>query len=67
MGLLRAINKLSLIGKLKLRESLDKMMKSIKFMLQSQLSKLSEIADCIKVSRHLFVKCDILVCPVALT
>ena len=36
MGLLRAINKLSLISKLILLESLDKMVISLKFMLQSQ-------------------------------
>ena len=39
MGLSEAINKRSLIRKLKLLESLDKMVKSLKFMLQSQVSK----------------------------
>ena len=38
MGLSRAINKLSLISKLMLLESLDKIVKSLKFMLQSQVS-----------------------------
>ena len=39
MGLSRDINKLSLISRLLLLESLDKMVKSLKFMLQSQVSK----------------------------
>ena len=39
MGLSEAIYKRSLIRKLKLLESLDKMVKSLKFMLQSQVSK----------------------------
>ena len=39
MGLSRDISKLSLISKLILLESLDKMVKSSKFMLQSQVSK----------------------------
>ena len=39
MGLSRDINKLSLIRKLILLESLDKMVKSLKFILQSQVSK----------------------------
>ena len=39
MGLSRDINKLSLIRKLVLLESLDKMVKSLKFILQSQVSK----------------------------
>ena len=39
MGLSQAIiNKLSLVSKLKLLESLDKMVKSLKFMLQSQVA-----------------------------
>ena len=36
MSLLRAINKLSLISRLKLLESLDNMVKSLKLMFQSQ-------------------------------
>ena len=47
MGLSRDINKLSLISRLILLESLDKMVKSLKFMLQSQVNKWSEIADCL--------------------
>ena len=47
MGLSRAINKLSLISKLILLESLDKMVKSLKFVLQSHVSTWSEIADCL--------------------
>ena len=39
MGLSQAINKLSLISKLKSLESLDKMVKSLKFMLQSKVSE----------------------------
>ena len=39
MSLSRDISKLSLISKLILLESLDKMVKSSKFMLQSQVSK----------------------------
>ena len=38
MGLSQAINELSLISKLILLESVDKMVKSLKFMLQSQVS-----------------------------
>ena len=53
MNLSQAINKLSLIGKLEFLESSDKMAKSLKFMLQSQVSKLSEIADCLTFSRGL--------------
>ena len=65
MGLLQAINKLSLISKLiLLLESLDKMMK---FMLQSQVSTSSEITDCLTILRRLFVKCEIPVCSAALT
>ena len=52
MGLSQALNKLSLISKLKLLESLDKIMKSLKFILQSQLNKLSEIADCLTFLRR---------------
>ena len=55
MGLSRDINKLSLISKLILLESsLDKMVKSLKFMLQLQVSKWSEIADCLTFLRRLF-------------
>ena len=65
MGLLQAINKLSLISKLiLLLESLDKMMK---FMLQSQVRTSSEITDCLTFLRRLFVKCEIPVCSAALT
>ena len=39
MDLSRDVNKLSLISKLILLESLEKMVKSLKFMLQSQVSK----------------------------
>ena len=39
MGLSRAINKLSLLSKLKSLESLDKIVISLKFMLQSQVRK----------------------------
>ena len=68
MGLSRAINKLSLINKLiLLLESLDKMMKSLKFMLQSQVSKWSKRADCLTFLRRLFAKCEIPVGLVALT
>ena len=45
MNLSRAINKLSLISKLILTESFDKMIELLKFMLQSQVSKSSELAD----------------------
>ena len=45
MGLSRDINKFSLISKLILVESLDKILKLLMFMLQSQVSKWSEIAD----------------------
>ena len=46
MSLLRYVNKLYLISKW--LESLDKMMKSLEFMLQSQVIKLSELlADCL--------------------
>ena len=67
MALSRAINKLSSISKLKSLESLEKMVTSLKFMLQSQVSKQSEIADCLKFLKHLFVKCEIPICSVALT
>ena len=53
MGLSRDISKLSLISKLILLESLDKMVKSSKFMLQSQVSKWSVIADCLTFLRCL--------------
>ena len=55
MSLSWDISKLSLISKLILLESLDKMVKSSKFMLQSQVSKWSEIADCLTFLRRLFV------------
>ena len=67
MGLSRDISKLSLRSKLILLESLDKMVKSTKFMLQSQVSKWSEIADCLTFLRRVFVKCEIPICPAALT
>ena len=67
MGLSRDISKLSLISKLILLESLDKMVKSSKFMLQSQVSKWSEIADCLIFLIRLFVKCEIPICSAALT
>ena len=57
MSLSGAINKLSLINELKLLESLDKKVISLKFFLQSQVSKLSEIADGLTFLRPLFVKC----------
>ena len=60
VGLSQDISKFSLISKLILLESLDKMVKSSKFMLQFQVSKWSEI-------RHLFVKCEIPICSTALT
>ena len=65
MGLSRDISKLSLISKLILLESLDKMVKSSKFMLQSQVSKWSEIADCLTFLRRLFVRCEIPTCSAA--
>ena len=40
MGLSQNINKLSLISELVLLELLDKMVKSLKFMLHSQVSKI---------------------------
>ena len=67
MGLWRDITKLSLINKLIVLESLEKMVKSSKFMLQSQVSKWSEIADCITFLRRLFIKCEIAICSAALT
>ena len=67
MSLLRDVNKLYLISKLKLLESLEKMMKSLEFMLQSQVSKLSELlADCLTFLRCLFDKSEIPICSVAL-
>ena len=44
--ILRNISKLSLINKLILLESSDKIVKSSKFMLPSQVNKWSEAADC---------------------
>ena len=64
MGLSRAINKLSLLSKLILLESLEKMVKSLKFMLQLQVSTWSEVADCLTFLKHLFVKCEIPICSV---
>ena len=48
MGVSWAIDQLSLISKLILLESLDKIVESLKFMLQSQFIKWSEIADYFK-------------------
>ena len=67
MGLSPDISKLSLISKFILLESLDKMVKSSKFMLQSQVSKWSETADCLTFFRRFFVKCEIPICSAALT
>ena len=67
MGLSRDISKLSLISKLILLESLDKMVKSSKFMLQSQVSKWSEIADCLTFLRRLFVRWEIPIYSASLT
>ena len=67
MGLSGASNKLSLVSKLKLLESLDKMVKSLKFMLQSQVRNLSEKADGLTFLRCLFVKCEFPICSAALT
>ena len=53
MGLSRDTDKFSLISKLTLLESLDQTVKSFKFMLQSQVSKWSEILDCLTFLRHL--------------
>ena len=64
MGLSQDVNKLSLISKLILLESLEKMVKLLKFMLQSQVNKWSERANCL---RRLFVKCEIPICSAALT
>ena len=66
MGLSRDFSKLSLTSKLILLESLYKMVKSSKFMLQSQVSKWSEITDCLTFLRRLFVKCEIPRCSAAL-
>ena len=52
----RSINKLSLISKLKLFPSSDKMVKWLKLMLQSQIRKWSEIADCLTFLWRLFAK-----------
>ena len=57
MGLWQDISKFSLISKFILLASLDKMVKPSKFLLQSQVSKWSEIADCLTFLRLLFVKC----------
>ena len=67
MGLSRDTSKLCLTSKLILLESLDQMVKSSKFMLQSQVSKWSEIADCLIFLIRLFVKCEIPICSAALT
>ena len=66
MGLSRAIDKLSLISKFMLLEYLGKMVKSLKIMLESQVTSWSEIADCLTFLRLLFAKCEILICPAAL-
>ena len=66
MGLSGDISNLSLICKLILLESLDKMVKSSKFMLQSQVSKWSEIAHWLTFLRRLFVKWEIPICSAAL-
>ena len=67
MGLSQDITNLSLISKLILLESLDKMVESLKFMLQSQISMRSEMADCLIFSRCFFVKCEIPICSAAMT
>ena len=54
MGLSRDSSKLSLISKLILFESLHKMVRLSKFMLQSQASNWSEIADRLTFLRRLF-------------
>ena len=54
------INKLSSISQLKFLESLEKILKSLKFTLQFQVSKWSEIADCLTFD--LFNKCKMEVC-----
>ena len=41
--------------------------KSSKFMLQSQVSKTSEIVDDLTFLRRLFVRCEIPICSAALT
>ena len=66
MSLSRAINKLSLKSKLKLLESLDKMVKPLPFTLQLQVNMWSEIGDCLTFLRCFFVKYEISICPAAL-
>ena len=56
MGLSQAINKLSFISKLKLLVSLDRRVKPLKFMLQLQVIRWSEIADCLTFLRILEFK-----------
>ena len=61
MSLSGAINKLSLTSKLELLESSDKKVISLKFFLQSQVSKLSEIAETFvyqMLNYHMFSCCD---------
>ena len=65
MGLAGAARKLSLISELKLLASLDKMMISLRFILQSKVNKWSEIADGLRFLRCLFLGCKIL-CSAAL-
>ena len=66
MVLSRAIYKFFLKSKLKLLESLDKMVKSLQFKLQPQVSKWFEIADYLTISRQLFIKCEMPICLDAL-
>ena len=67
MGLAGAARKLSLISELKLLESLDKMMISLRFILQSKVNKWSEIADGLRFLRCLFLSFKILICSAPLT
>ena len=64
MGSSHAINKLTSISKS--LESLHKMVETLKFMLQSQVSKCSAVADSLTFLRRLFVKCEIPICSTAL-
>ena len=66
MGLSRDINKPSLISKLILLERLDKIVKSLKFMLSLQVNEWSKIPDCLTFLRRFFVKCEIPICSAAL-
>ena len=56
-----------MISKLKLLESLDQMVESLKFMFQPQGSKWSKIADFLTFLRCFFVKWEISICSAALT